>query len=126
MKTWDFLDSGEDYCLVIDYRQYGKYASTVPVLSQGTATLKSTHNLITALTTSDLFILVVGSFFFRSTRKKWLPEDSPHGRFATEDSPHGKFATQRVNWACRSENSSVNVGQTFAKVPKWIGIFATW
>ena len=43
-----------------------------------------------------------------------------------EDSPHGRFATQRVNWACRSENSNVNVGQTFAKVPKWIGIFATW
>ena len=54
---------------------------------------------------------------------EWLPEDSPHGRFAAEDSPqkirHRRFATQRVRRTNVTENLSVSVGQTFATVPMW-------
>ena len=46
-----------------------------------------------------------------------MPEDSPHGRFATEDSPQRRFATQRVRHTNVTENLSVSVGQTFATVP---------
>ena len=46
-----------------------------------------------------------------------LPEDSPHGRFATEDSPQRRFATRRVRHTNVTENLSVSVGQTFATVP---------
>ena len=41
--------------------------------------------------------------------KKRLPEDSPHGR----------FATQRVRHTNVTENLSVSVEQTFATVPMW-------
>ena len=48
-----------------------------------------------------------------------LPEDSPHGRFATEDSSQRRFATQGVRHTITNvtENLSVSVGQTFATVP---------
>ena len=48
-----------------------------------------------------------------------LPEDSPHGRFATEDSPQRRFATQRVRPTNATENLSVSVAKTFATVPMW-------
>ena len=47
----------------------------------------------------------------------WLPEHSPHGRFATEYLPQRRFATQRVRHTNVTENLSVTIGQTFATVP---------